>query len=148
MIKQINTTIKILIFLIIATFGFAMWGWMVDLNKGFNDALYRTVSVFFMSDIYQDSDQTCSSLSLGIARWLGFSSTVLAASKAIMLILSEQMLLWNTRRNKKHLMIIGCDAFANALAFKAIQNNKKVTWLAASTSQKTQQTKKRLNYLA
>jgi len=94
-----------------------------------------------MSDTYHNLDKRHITTSLDIARWCGFLSILLGASKAVMLILSEQILLKKTRKCKNHLIIIGSDEFANVLALEAIRNNKKVTWLAASAAQKKQHLK-------
>jgi len=142
MSSKVNKTTWLLLLLVIAAIIFGLHGWMEDEHLGFNDALYRTLSTLFGLDTYQDLVEQKSGLSLNIARWCGLLAIIMAASKAVMHLLSERLTTWRAHIRQKHLMIIGDNAFAEALASVASKDGRKVTWLAASSIQKNHKTKK------
>ena len=139
MFRKLSASTWALCLSALAALGLGTWGWLDQTDTlGLGDAFYRAIGTLLLSDTYQSSALWDGDWRVSAARWLGAVAFVLAAAKAITALLAEEFQRLKARFRRGHLMVVGDDAFAGALAHAALSEGRVVTWLAASEEQAAQ----------
>lgn len=121
--------------LVILAFGFAIWGWMAQgeaLGLTVYDAFYRAIGSVTLSTPYDRSASFNGDWRLNLARIIGATAFLLAASKAFTQLLSYEIGSRLGRFRRNHLLVVGDHPLARGVVQAAVRRRAKVTWLANS----------------
>jgi hypothetical protein len=121
--------------LAIVAIGFAIWGWHAQadaLNLSWLDVLYHSLHAVTLSNLYAFSERYNQDWRIETARVLGAIAFVVAATKAVLALLSTHASRMFGRYRRGHLLVVGDHGVARGVTEAAAARAATVTWISNS----------------
>lgn len=121
--------------IVVLAFGFAVWGWLAQgeaLKLTGVDAFYRAIGSVTLSTVYDQSGVWNHDWRLNLARGLGATAFLIAATQAFTKLLSYEISSYFGRFRSNHLLVVGDHPVARGIVRAAVARRAKVTWIANS----------------
>jgi hypothetical protein len=118
--------------LVLLAVGFALWGWAAQARAlGFTtlDVLYNALHAVTLSTLYGRSNLYNHDWRIDVARVLGTLAFLIAATQAVLKLLSAHASRYFGRFRKSHLLVVGDHPVARGVVQAAARRRKRVTWI-------------------
>lgn len=118
---------------ILAAYLFGIWGWSAlapGLGLTWPDILLRGLGSMVVATSYETGPNVITDWRLDTARLLGATAFVLAASRAITKLLSQNASLYAARFRRGHLLVVGDHEVARGVVEAAAVRDEPVTWIS------------------
>jgi hypothetical protein len=128
-VLNLNVLLPILVVLAI---GFAIWGWRAQaqaLNLTWLDVIYHALHAVTLSNLYAFSERYNQDWRIETARVLGTIAFLIAATKAVLALLSGHASRLFARYRRRHLLVVGDHPVARGVVQAAAARRAVVTWI-------------------
>ncbi len=130
--RLLNLTVLLPLLALLAI-GFAIWGWHAQaeaLNLTWLDVVYHSLHAVTLSSLYAFSERYNQDWRIETARVLGALAFMIAATKAVLALLSAHASRMFARYRRNHLLVVGDHPVARGVVQAAAARSALVTWIA------------------